>query len=88
MADGRLPLTLTLTLTLTLALTLTLTLTQVSAEVFAQLAQLCQALAAGDAATALQIHVAITTSDWADNGQWLMGLKRLIEMVGKLQVRL
>ena len=61
---------------------------EVSAEVFAQLAQLCQALAAGDAATALQIHVAITTSDWADNGQWLMGLKRLIEMVGKLQVRL
>ena len=49
---------------------------------------MCQALAAGDVATALQIHVAITTSDWADNGQWLMGLKRLIEMVGKLQVRL
>ena len=49
---------------------------------------MCQALAAGDVATALQIHVVITTSDWADNGQWLMGLKRLIEMVGKLQVRL
>ena len=61
---------------------------EVSLEVFGQLSQLCQALAAGDVATALHLHVAITTSDWADNGQWLMGLKRLIEMVGKLQVRL
>ena len=46
------------------------------------------ALAGGDARTALDIHVAITTTDWADNGAWLMGLKRLIEIVSKLGVAL
>jgi protein transport protein SEC31 len=34
------------------------------------------------------MHVQITTSDWADNGAWLMGVKRLIEMTSKLGVRL
>merc|ERR1719390_5633 len=57
---------------------------EVSAAVFGNLSQLCTALGGGDVQTALNIHVAITTSDWADNGQWLMGLKRLIEMVAKL----
>ena len=46
------------------------------------------ALAGGDARTALDIHVAITTTDWAENGAWLMGLKRLIEIVSKLGVAL
>ena len=46
------------------------------------------ALAAGDARTALEVHVQITTSDWADNGPWLMGVKRLIEMTAKLGVTL
>ena len=32
--------------------------------------------------------VQITTSDWADNGPWLMGVKRLIEMTSKLGVTL
>ena len=61
---------------------------EVSAAVFGNLSQLCTALGGGDVQTALNVHVQITTSDWADNGQWLMGLKRLIEMVAKLQVRL
>ena len=46
------------------------------------------ALGIGDGSTALGIHVQITTSDWADNGPWLMGVKRLIEMTAKLQVTL
>ena len=61
---------------------------EISTAVFGSLSELCRALAGGDVQTALNIHVAITTSDWADNGQWLMGLKRLIEMVTKLQIRL
>ena len=46
------------------------------------------ALATGDARTALEVHVQITTSDWADNGAWLMGVKRLIEITAKLGVTL
>jgi len=60
----------------------------VSQPVFDKLEQLCGALAAGDARTALEVHVHLTTTDWADNGHWLMGLKRLIELVGKLGVAL
>lgn len=61
---------------------------EVSVAVFGSLSELCRALGGGDVQAALNVHVQITTSDWADNGQWLMGLKRLIEMVAKLQVRL
>jgi len=65
-----------------------LTTGEVSAGVFERLLPLCQALAAGDSRTALDLHVAITTTDWADNGPWLMGLKRLIELTAKLNVTL
>lgn len=61
---------------------------EVSEAVFDRLLPLCQALAAGDSRTALDLHVAITTTDWADNGPWLMGLKRLIELTAKLNVTL
>ena len=60
----------------------------VSAGVFERLTALCQALAGGDARTALDVVVQITTSDWANNGPWLTGVKRLIEMSSKLQVTL
>lgn len=50
------------------------------------IALIMAALAGGDARTALEIHVQITTCDWADNGPWLMGVKRLIEMTSKLGV--
>ena len=59
-----------------------------SQAVFDKLSELCRALAAGDQRTALDAHTHITNADWADNGPWLMGLKRLIEMSGKLQVTL
>ena len=58
----------------------------VSDGVFEKLHQLCASLAAGDGHTALDLHVQITTTDWSDNGPWLMGVKRLIEMTGKLGV--
>jgi hypothetical protein len=41
------------------------------------------ALSAGDFRTALALHVELTTSDWADNGVWLVGLKRMIETLSK-----
>lgn len=56
--------------------------------VFEKLTDLSRALAGGDAHTASQLQVQLTTSDWADNGQWLMGVKRLIEMTSKLGVTL
>lgn len=61
---------------------------ELSKPVFDKLLLLCQALAAGDARAALDLHVSITTTDWADNGSWLMGLKRLIELVSKLGLTL
>ena len=61
---------------------------EVSSGVFNTLTSLSQALAAGDARTALDLHMQITTSDWADNGGWLMGVKRLIEVTSKLGVTL
>ena len=60
----------------------------ISAGVFERLSQLSTSLGVGDGQSALAVHVQITTSDWADNGPWLMGVKRLIEMTGKLQVTL
>ena len=60
----------------------------ISSGVFDKLHQLCTALGSGDARIALELHVQITTSDWSDNGPWLMGVKRLIEMTSKLGVSL
>jgi len=60
----------------------------VTAAVFEKLLQLCTALGSGDARTAQDLHVQITTSDWSDNGPWLMGVKRLLEMTSKLGVTL
>jgi protein transport protein SEC31 len=34
------------------------------------------------------LHLHLATDHWTDNGQWLMGLKRLIETVGQLGVTL
>ena len=61
---------------------------ELSHSVFEKLQQLCKALAAGDAQGALNLHVSITTTDWADNGSWLMGLKRLVERISKLGISL
>jgi len=61
---------------------------EIAAAVFEKLLRMCQALAAGDARTAGDLQVQIATTDWVDNGHWLMGLKRLIEMTSKLQVTL
>ncbi|XP_051146735.1 protein transport protein SEC31 homolog B-like [Andrographis paniculata] len=44
-----------------------------------KLAQLCQALDAGDFSTALQIQVLLTTSDWDECNFWLATLKRMIK---------
>ena len=60
----------------------------VSQAVFDRLTELTNALGGGDGHTALNIHVQITTTDWADNGTWLMGVKRLIEMTSKLGITL
>lgn len=55
---------------------------------FEKLQQICASLAAQDIHTALAIHVEITTTDWEKNQTWLIGLKRLIELVTKLGVTL
>ncbi|XP_047947796.1 protein transport protein SEC31 homolog B isoform X3 [Salvia hispanica] len=44
-----------------------------------KLVQLCQALDNGDFATALQIQVHLTTSDWDECNFWLATLKRMIK---------
>ncbi|KAL3814781.1 hypothetical protein ACJIZ3_016049 [Penstemon smallii] len=44
-----------------------------------KLVQLCQALDRGDFATALQIQVLLTTSDWDECNFWLATLKRMIK---------
>ncbi|KAK4488602.1 hypothetical protein RD792_004368 [Penstemon davidsonii] len=44
-----------------------------------KLVQLCQALDHGDFATALQIQVLLTTSDWDECNFWLATLKRMIK---------
>ncbi|CAK9869335.1 unnamed protein product [Sphagnum jensenii] len=50
-----------------------------SANASMKLVQLCQALEVGDYATALQIQVALTTSDWDECSFWLAALKRMIK---------
>ncbi|XP_011088124.1 protein transport protein SEC31 homolog B [Sesamum indicum] len=44
-----------------------------------KLIQLCQALDSGDFASALQIQVLLTTSDWDECNFWLATLKRMIK---------
>ena len=57
--------------------------------VFDKLHELCRALTAGDAQTALQLHMQLMESDWAGgNGAWMPGVKRLIEVTSKLGVTL
>jgi len=51
-----------------------------SANASAKLGQLCQAISTGDYATAMQIQVALTTSDWDECGFWLAALKRMIKL--------
>nr|XP_043619010.1 protein transport protein SEC31 homolog B-like isoform X2 [Erigeron canadensis] len=45
-----------------------------------KLVQLCQALDRGDFPTALQIQIALTTSDWDECSFWLAPLKRMIKV--------
>jgi len=53
-----------------------------------KLTSLCGSLAAGDGNTALGVQMQLATTDWDKNGQWLTGIKRLIEMASKLGVTL
>ncbi|KAL5703467.1 hypothetical protein ACHQM5_028555 [Ranunculus cassubicifolius] len=45
-----------------------------------KLVQLCQAIDAGDFATAIQLQVNMTTSDWDECNFWLTALKRMIKL--------
>ena len=56
--------------------------------VFDKLTELVGALGAGDWNTSAALQTALSQSDWADNGQWLMGIRRLIEIASKLGVTL
>lgn len=40
---------------------------------------------ASDWRAAMAMTVDLTGSDWTDNGVWLLGLKRLIEIVSRAQ---
>jgi len=61
----------------------------VSAAAFEKLQQICASLAAADIPTALAYHVEMVAGPHGtENQMWLMGLKRLIDMVTKLQVTL
>jgi protein transport protein SEC31 len=51
-----------------------------SANASTKLGQLCQAINAGDYTSAMQIQVALTTSDWDECGYWLAALKRMIKL--------
>ncbi|KAJ1696799.1 hypothetical protein LUZ63_005311 [Rhynchospora breviuscula] len=51
----------------------------ISPSVKSKLVQLCSALDAGDFATALQLQVSLTTSDWDECNFWLVALKRMIK---------
>ena len=57
-------------------------------DVFDQLQLFCHTLATGDAQTALNTHLLLTTTHWPGNGHWLTGLQRLMELVAKLGVTL
>ncbi|PKU77187.1 protein transport protein SEC31 homolog B [Dendrobium catenatum] len=51
----------------------------ISPNASSKLRQLCQALDAGDFASALHIQVLLTTSDWDECNFWLAALKRMIK---------
>ena len=51
----------------------------VSPSVAGKLLQMAQALDAGEIATAMQINVGLTTSDWDECSNWLQALKRLLK---------
>ncbi|XP_008803356.2 protein transport protein SEC31 homolog B-like [Phoenix dactylifera] len=51
----------------------------ISPNAASKLGQLCQALDAGDYASALHIQVLLTTSDWDECNFWLAALKRMIK---------
>jgi hypothetical protein len=61
---------------------------QVSPGVFEKLTALCSSMAFGDGQTAMAVQNQLATTDWDKNGQWLTGIKRLIEMASKLGVTL
>lgn len=56
-----------------------------SSETVADMSQLVNALAQRDYDTALQIHLDILTSRSGECGQWMVGVKRLIEMSRAVQ---
>ncbi|KAK3253493.1 hypothetical protein CYMTET_37261 [Cymbomonas tetramitiformis] len=56
-----------------------LNLGDISDSVSAKLLQLCAAVDRQDYATASQLQVGLTTSDWDECSQWLTALKRLIK---------
>lgn len=45
-----------------------------------KLVQICQSIDSGDYATASQLQVSLTTSDWDECGSWLGPLKRMIKV--------
>ncbi|KAI5061484.1 hypothetical protein GOP47_0023989 [Adiantum capillus-veneris] len=52
----------------------------ISPNARAKLAQICQSIDTGDYATASQLQVSLTTSDWDECGSWLGPLKRMIKL--------
>ncbi|CAM6099177.1 unnamed protein product [Calypogeia fissa] len=62
------------------ALFLKLNTADISANASSKLIQLCQALDVGDYASALQIQVDLTTSDWDECSVWLTALKQMIKV--------
>jgi len=51
----------------------------ISPNVSSNLIQMCSALDGSDLATALQIQIHLTTSDWDECNFWLSALKRMIK---------
>lgn len=56
----------------------------ISAQASEKLVRLCQALDQGDYNTAGQYHVALTSSDWDENGIWIVAVKRLMDTAAKM----
>ncbi|KAI8582934.1 hypothetical protein K450DRAFT_225547 [Umbelopsis ramanniana AG] len=53
---------------------------ELNSDVLHQLCQLCQAMEKGDFTEALDMHVKLMTKAYDDHGQWILGLKRLIDL--------
>ncbi|CAO3658577.1 unnamed protein product [Umbelopsis ramanniana] len=53
---------------------------ELNSDVLHQLCQLCQAMEKGDFKEALDMHVKLMTKAYDDHGQWILGLKRLIDL--------